>query len=73
MTKNVKIALAVGAAGGLVFLLWPKSTTAPGPTVSGDVILGTPTVTGKSAIQNGTDYGIEPQTDIPPKDPYVIS
>lgn len=56
--KTVKIVTITGAAALLLWWLFkPKASSTPavvGPT--GDVLLGTPTVTGPSATAGGTDY-----------------
>ena len=60
--KEMQIAAGVGILGMLVW--WgTRSKAKTQPTVvtpTGDVLLGVPTVTGASAIQGGTDYGIRP-------------
>lgn len=74
MTKEHKIIIAsvTGLSAFLIFVLWPKR--APTVVVTGDVTLGTPTVTGSGSQKfGGTDYGSAPATSaVAPQDPLLL-
>lgn len=61
MTKWQKIGGALGAAGFLIYVFWPKKAAAATSDATGIVTLGTPTVTGSgSALLGGNDYLVAP-------------
>jgi hypothetical protein len=64
--RQLKIGAIIAGAGFAVWWFFFRGKTASKPAVvgpTGDVILGTPTVTGGAATSGGTDYNTKPTVD----------